>query len=149
MMAPDDTQWHGFFEVAERFYMELLPEAEALMPGSADFILAQGPAQVEEGDQQGGAGQDAAILRGAVREVTRPPNLDPGMREGGGVVALRKSGDEGSCRKRNRASIPTRARVSMPSRHRQDGVCLGILIATDLPVAAFPRFEFSVRQNDG
>jgi len=41
MMAPDYTQWHGFFEVAERFYMELLPEAEALLPGSTDFILAQ------------------------------------------------------------------------------------------------------------
>ncbi len=41
MMAPDYTQWHGFFEVAERFYMELLPEAEELLPGSTDFILAQ------------------------------------------------------------------------------------------------------------
>ncbi|MGE5190409.1 MAG: ammonia-forming cytochrome c nitrite reductase subunit c552 [Gemmatimonadota bacterium] len=41
MMAPDYTQWHGFFEVAERFYMELLPEAEELLPGSTEFILSQ------------------------------------------------------------------------------------------------------------
>lgn len=26
MFAPDYTQWHGFFEVAERFYQEFLPE---------------------------------------------------------------------------------------------------------------------------
>jgi hypothetical protein len=41
MMAPDYTQWHGFFEVANRFYNELLPEGEHLLPGSTDFILAQ------------------------------------------------------------------------------------------------------------
>ncbi len=27
MMAPDYTHWHGMFEVAERFYMELIPQA--------------------------------------------------------------------------------------------------------------------------
>ena len=27
MMAPDDTHWHGMFEVAERFYQELIPKA--------------------------------------------------------------------------------------------------------------------------
>lgn len=26
MMAPDYTQWHGMFEVAERFYIELIPQ---------------------------------------------------------------------------------------------------------------------------
>lgn len=41
MMAPDYTQWHGFFEVAQRFYLELLPEAEELLPGSTEFILAR------------------------------------------------------------------------------------------------------------
>ena len=30
MMAPDYTQWHGMFEVAERFYMALIPEAREL-----------------------------------------------------------------------------------------------------------------------
>jgi hypothetical protein len=33
MMAPDYTQWHGFFEVAERFYMELIPQAMELAHG--------------------------------------------------------------------------------------------------------------------
>lgn len=27
MFAPDYTQWHGFFEIAERFYMEFIPQA--------------------------------------------------------------------------------------------------------------------------
>ncbi|MBI5444799.1 MAG: ammonia-forming cytochrome c nitrite reductase subunit c552 [Deltaproteobacteria bacterium] len=39
MNAPDYTQWHGFFEVAQRFYLELLPEAEELLPGSTAFII--------------------------------------------------------------------------------------------------------------
>ena len=30
MMAPDYTQWHGLSEVAERFYMKLIPEAREI-----------------------------------------------------------------------------------------------------------------------
>jgi hypothetical protein len=30
MMGPDYVQWHGFFEVAERFYIEFIPEAKEL-----------------------------------------------------------------------------------------------------------------------
>jgi hypothetical protein len=30
MMAPDYTQWHGLFEVAERFYTKLIPEAREI-----------------------------------------------------------------------------------------------------------------------
>ena len=30
MMAPDYVQWHGFYEIAERFYIELVPEAREL-----------------------------------------------------------------------------------------------------------------------
>jgi len=30
MMAPDYTHWHGMYEVAERFYMELIPQAQEL-----------------------------------------------------------------------------------------------------------------------
>ncbi|GAB4348871.1 MAG: hypothetical protein Kow0099_31630 [Candidatus Abyssubacteria bacterium] len=33
MMGPDYTQWHGFYEVAHRFYIEFIPEAEHLLPG--------------------------------------------------------------------------------------------------------------------
>ncbi len=39
MMGPDYTQWHGFFEVAQRFYFELVPEAEELLPGVTKEIL--------------------------------------------------------------------------------------------------------------
>ena len=35
MMGPDYTQWHGFFEVAERFYMEFIPQARELAHGNA------------------------------------------------------------------------------------------------------------------
>lgn len=31
MMGPDYTQWHGNFEVAERFYMELVPEIKEII----------------------------------------------------------------------------------------------------------------------
>jgi len=31
MMAPDYTHWHGMFEVAERFYMKLIPQAEEIV----------------------------------------------------------------------------------------------------------------------
>ncbi|MCK5157093.1 MAG: hypothetical protein KAQ69_11750 [Spirochaetales bacterium] len=41
MMGPDYVQWHGFYDIAERFYMELIPEAEHLMPGITGEILAR------------------------------------------------------------------------------------------------------------
>ncbi len=31
MMAPDYTHWHGMYEVAERFYMQLIPQARELI----------------------------------------------------------------------------------------------------------------------
>ena len=40
MMGPDYTQWHGFFEVAQTFYMEFIPEAEALMPGVTTEVMS-------------------------------------------------------------------------------------------------------------
>jgi hypothetical protein len=39
MMGPDYVQWHGFYEVADRFYNEFVPQAEALLPGvTAPFL---------------------------------------------------------------------------------------------------------------
>ncbi len=35
MMAPDYTHWHGMFEVAERFYVELIPQARELAAHAA------------------------------------------------------------------------------------------------------------------
>ncbi len=40
MMGPDYTQWHGFYEVAKKFYSEFLPEAERLLPGVTKEIRA-------------------------------------------------------------------------------------------------------------
>jgi hypothetical protein len=31
MFAPDYTQWHGFYEIAERFYMEFLPQVNEIL----------------------------------------------------------------------------------------------------------------------
>ncbi len=36
MMAPDYTHWHGMYEVAERFYMELIPQARELVTHAQD-----------------------------------------------------------------------------------------------------------------
>jgi len=36
MQGPDYTQWHGFFEVAERFYFEFLPEVEEAAHGDPE-----------------------------------------------------------------------------------------------------------------
>jgi len=38
MQGPDYTQWHGFFEVAERFYFDFLPKAEEAAHGDADVL---------------------------------------------------------------------------------------------------------------
>jgi hypothetical protein len=39
MQGPDYVQWHGFYDVAERFYIELVPEAERLLAGVARDIM--------------------------------------------------------------------------------------------------------------
>ncbi len=39
MMGPDYTQWHGFYDIAEKFYIELVKEAEQLLPGVTNDIL--------------------------------------------------------------------------------------------------------------
>ena len=36
MMAPDYTHWHGMYEVAERFYMELIPQAREIVEHARD-----------------------------------------------------------------------------------------------------------------
>ncbi len=35
MMAPDYTQWHGLFEVADRFYTKLIPQARGILQQAA------------------------------------------------------------------------------------------------------------------
>jgi hydroxylamine dehydrogenase len=41
MVGPDYVQWHGFFEVADVFYNELVPQAEELLPGVTEAILTE------------------------------------------------------------------------------------------------------------
>ena len=41
MMAPDYAHWHGMYEVAERFYMELIPQARELAHHAAQTGLAK------------------------------------------------------------------------------------------------------------
>jgi predicted heme/steroid binding protein len=41
MMGPDYVQWHGFFEIADRFYNEFVPQAEALLPGVTEPFLQE------------------------------------------------------------------------------------------------------------
>ena len=39
MMGPDYVQWHGFYDIAERFYIEMIPEAEELKHGITKDIM--------------------------------------------------------------------------------------------------------------
>ena len=48
MMAPDYAHWHGMYEVAERFYVELVPQARE---------LAEAAAHGEDADQVAAAQQ--------------------------------------------------------------------------------------------
>ena len=55
MMAPDYAHWHGMFEVAERFYKHLIPEAREL---------------AEKAERSGGK---AEHTRTAIREILARP----------------------------------------------------------------------------
>ena len=48
MMAPDYAHWHGMYEVAERFYQELIPQAREL----AEHAAAEGNQQAAETVEQ-------------------------------------------------------------------------------------------------
>jgi hypothetical protein len=48
MMAPDYTHWHGMYEVAERFYMGLIPQARELVEEGRRHGKAAGAAQAEQ-----------------------------------------------------------------------------------------------------
>jgi hypothetical protein len=57
MMAPDYAHWHGMYEVAERFYMELIPQARE--------IVHQAEAQ--------GKGTEAAAVTKVIDEILARP----------------------------------------------------------------------------
>jgi hypothetical protein len=48
MMAPDYAHWHGMYEVAERFYMQLIPQAREL----ADHAVKSGDTEKATGVRQ-------------------------------------------------------------------------------------------------
>ncbi len=47
MMGPDYTQWHGFYEVAHRFYMEFVPQMRELIEHGRKEGKASAAAQLE------------------------------------------------------------------------------------------------------
>ena len=79
MMAPDYTHWHGMFEVAERFYMGLIPQAREIVEhaeGTGRRRAAEAVRQVVDGILSrpehlwftaGAAGQ-AARIRGRMQQ---------------------------------------------------------------------------------
>ena len=48
MMAPDYAHWHGMYEVAERFYMEMIPQARELAHGAEQLGQVQQAVAVNE-----------------------------------------------------------------------------------------------------
>ncbi len=50
MFAPDYTQWHGFYEIAERFYQEFLPQAKEIIEHgkAAGGDMAKAAVEVEK-----------------------------------------------------------------------------------------------------
>ena len=79
MMAPDYTHWHGMYEVAERFYMELIPQAREIIhhakeEGKADKakaiedLLTKILSRTEHKWFEGGAEADAERIRKAMEK---------------------------------------------------------------------------------
>ena len=60
MMAPDYAHWHGMFEVAERFYMELIPQAEEI---------------IEHAKEQGKEAEGAAVTKVIEEILARPEHV--------------------------------------------------------------------------
>jgi hypothetical protein len=57
MMAPDYAHWHGMYEVAERFYQELIPEARELAKHAAE----------------GGKKEQGEAVNAAIDEILKRP----------------------------------------------------------------------------
>ena len=60
MMAPDYAHWHGMFEVAERFYKHLIPEARELC---------------DHAEQHGNAAAATAVRQAIDDILARPEHL--------------------------------------------------------------------------
>ncbi len=81
MFAPDYTQWHGFFEIAERFYMEFLPEIEEIVEQAkheggdklkaAEEIEKMVAAILERDDHKWFTGNESPEVKKARREAAK------------------------------------------------------------------------------
>ena len=84
MMAPDYTHWHGMFEVAERFHIELIAQAEAMaeqvgeMPNRAVLNVIDGIlARPEHAWFREGAEADALRIRREMEQRYGGPSARP------------------------------------------------------------------------
>jgi hypothetical protein len=57
MMAPDYAHWHGMYEVAERFYQQLIPQAR----------------EIARHAREGGKGSDADAVEKVVDGILARP----------------------------------------------------------------------------
>ncbi len=71
MMAPDYTHWHGMYEVAERFYMELIPQARELVEHGRAHGNAAGAAKVEQVIERILARPEHAWFEGGAEEAMK------------------------------------------------------------------------------
>ena len=73
MMGPDYTHWHGMFEVGDRFYMGLIPQAREIVRKAAES----------------GKAEAAQAVSAVIDEILKRPehawsdrNLSPGQKGG-------------------------------------------------------------------
>ena len=81
MMAPDYPQWHGMYEVAHRFYMEMVPQLRELIEHNRSGPQALAAPQLEAKPEevlnsemhrrwfQGGTSEAEKAARKAAREA--------------------------------------------------------------------------------
>jgi len=90
MMAPDYAHWHGMYEVAERFYQELIPQAREIahhagQPPQRDAVLAVIDEILERPEHQWFQEQQKAVKQVDPDRQSPEPEADaaPSGRSGG------------------------------------------------------------------
>ena len=89
MMAPDYTHWHGMYEVAERFYMELIPQAREIAEHAASngkrsqalvalAVIDEILARPEHAWFEGGAADEMEKIRRGMQERYGPGQVSGG-----------------------------------------------------------------------
>lgn len=96
MMAPDYAHWHGMYEVAERFYMELIPQAREIAnhaaeqgkEAEADAVLAVID-EILARPEHAWFESETAKMRAAHAEA-KPPKDEPAKEEPAKDVAVKE-----------------------------------------------------------